>query len=126
MKKILFDSDVLIEHVRGNEEVRRRLHELLDVGALLAYTPVTLAEIYRGMRSNEREKTETMLGVMECLEINQNIGKRAGEYMKAYAKTHQLELPDALIAASAVIHRFSLCTFNWKHYPMSDVEKYKI
>jgi len=35
-------------------------------------------------------------------------------------------MPDALIAAAAVIHQFALCTFNWKHYPMSELVRYRM
>jgi len=126
MKRILFDSDVLIEHLRGNQEVTAHLARLRESEAVLAYTPISEAEIYRGLRSPEREKTARILGLFECLDISRDVGHRAGEYLRKYAKSHGLEVPDALIAAASVIHRFALCTFNWKHYPMSEIVRYRI
>jgi len=126
MKKILFDSDVLIERFRGRVEVEREIRDLASEHAVIAYTPITVAEIYRGLRSNEREKVELFLGTFTCLEINRAVGKRAGEYLKTYSRSHGLELADALIAATAFVYDFQLCTFNWKHYPMSDIDKYRL
>ena len=126
MKKILFDSDVVIEYLRENPVVVRELDDLAASQAVLAITPVIEAEVRRGLRSNERERTERTLSAFECLDLTREIGKRAGEYLRAYSKSHGLELPDALIAAAAAIHRFALCTFNWKHYPMSEILKHRI
>lgn len=126
MKKILFDTDVLIEHLRGNSTVTSALGDLRESGALLALTAVSEAEIGQGMRSHEKEKTKEILGLFECLAIDRQVGQRAGEYLRTYAKSHGLEIADALIAAAATVHRFSLCTFNWKHYPMADIYRHRI
>lgn len=126
MKKILFDTDVIIEHLRGNERVTSEIGTLAEANASLAYTPITAAEIFRGLRSNERAKAEMVLGLMECLNLGVEIGRHAGHYLRTYAKSHGLQLSDALIAASSSIHGYSLCTFNWKHYPMNDIHRYRI
>ncbi|MBI2982557.1 MAG: PIN domain-containing protein [Deltaproteobacteria bacterium] len=126
MKKILFDSDVIIEYLRKNFGVVQEIDLLAASEAVLAITPVTEAEIIKGMRSNERERTERALTSLESLDLNRSVGRRAGEYLRKFGKSHGVELADALIAAAAVIHRFSLCTFNWKHYPMGEVERYRI
>lgn len=126
MKKILFDTDVLIEHLRNNPEVTRQIGRLYEAGASLAYTPVAEAEIFQGLRSNERDRAIRVLGFFECLHVNKEVGRRAGEYLRKYSKSHGVEMPDALVAAAAVIHHFALCTFNWKHYPMTELARYRM
>ena len=126
MNKILFDTDVMIAHLRDYATVTSQIAELHQKGCVLAYTPVSEAEIFRGLRSNERKRTENFLNQLVCLSLDQRIGRLAGEYLRRYSKSHGLEIPDALIAASAVIHRFALCTFNWKHYPMSEIERFHL
>lgn len=126
MTKILFDSDVLIEYLRDNPGVTREMELLAGSDALLAITPVTEAEIRRGLRSHEKEKTEQALNSFHCLDLTRPVGQRAGEYLRKYAKSHGLEIADALIAASAAVHKFSLCTFNWKHYPMSEIQRRRL
>jgi predicted nucleic acid-binding protein len=36
-----------------------------------------------------------------------------------------LQLPDALITATALVHGFCLATFNIKHYPMPQLKLYQ-
>ncbi|HCU24100.1 MAG TPA: hypothetical protein DF383_03705, partial [Deltaproteobacteria bacterium] len=117
---------VFIEFFRGNLQVTVHFEELLRADSLLTYSPVTLAEIYRGIRSNEKAEVETILSAFECLPLNQEVGRRAGDYLKKYARSHGIEVADALIAATAVIHKVQLCTFNWKHYPMGEIRRFRI
>jgi predicted nucleic acid-binding protein len=126
MMRILFDTDVIIEHLRGNQSVRDTLNNLSDKNIIYAYTPVTEAEIYHGLRANEEEVVEATLGLFQCLDITRTIGRRAGNYLQQYAKSHHMDVADALIAACAAENGYSLCTFSWKHYPMNDIKKYKI
>jgi len=49
------------------------------------------------------------------------IGRRAGEYLHRFAKSHPVEPGDALIAATASLHNLKLWTRNRRHYPMTDV-----
>jgi predicted nucleic acid-binding protein len=49
---------------------------------------------------------------------------RAGEYLRIFAKSHHVELGDALIAATVSIHNLDLWTRNRRHYPMKDVSFY--
>lgn len=125
MKKILFDTDILIELLRGNAAVYADLTKLAKDRALLAYTAVTEAELFHGLRGEKEESALThTLSVFQCVDIGKEAGREAGRYLKKYAKSHGLDTADALIAATAKINQLSLCTFNWKHYPMTDIEKY--
>ncbi len=125
MRKILLDTDVLIEHLRNNQKVTQQILELhQDPQVTLSYTPVTEAEIIRGLRSHERQKTEKALSYFDVISVTKEIGRVAGNYLRKYASSHGLQIADALIAAVASIHNLSLCTFNLKHYPMQDIQHY--
>jgi hypothetical protein len=53
--------------------------------------------------------------------IDSNVGRQAGWYLARYAKSHGLEIADALVAAAAVTAGYRLWTLNRKHYPMDDL-----
>ena len=55
-----------------------------------------------------------------CQPINLS-GRRAGEYLRRYRKSHTVELGDAMIAASAVVSGARLWTQNRKRYPMPEL-----
>ncbi len=118
---VLIDSDILIEYLRGNETAIQRLSKLYKSGQVLCFSPVTKAEITAGLRKGEEEITGKLFSLMECLEINDKIGEKAGEYMKIFRPSHNLEIADALIAATAYCNSVTLWSRNKKHYPMTDL-----
>lgn len=121
---ILIDTDVLIEYLRGNEAVVRKLTDLYNNGEKLCYSPVTRTEIIAGLRKGEEEITSSLFSLMECFDIGEETGHKAGEYMKKFRSSHTVEIADALIAATVHDQDVSLWTFNKKHYPMKDIEFY--
>ena len=61
---------------------------------------------------------------MVCVPVDAEIGRKAGEYLRLYRRSHGVELGDALIAATASAHGLKLWTRNRKHYPMREVSHY--
>ncbi len=118
---IVIDTDVLIEYLRDNEKIVKRFAEVYKKEKKLCYSPITRAEIVAGQRRGEEEITSKLFGLMECLKIDDAIGHKAGEYMKAYRASHSTEIADALIAATAHVTDLPLWTLNKKHYPMKDI-----
>lgn len=122
MKKVLLDSDIIIECLRNNKKVIKRLKELRDTGNLLLHTPVSLAEIYAGIRKGEEEQIAKFFSNLNLISIDEKVGVKAGEYLHLYAKSHNVEIADALIAAAAFSEKSALYTNNRKHYPMTDIK----
>ncbi len=116
---ILIDSDILIEVTRGRAmDVLKRWESLADSGDALMCSPVTVAELWHGALPREHKVLEDLFAALVCLSIDGETGRLAGDYLRQYAASHGVELGDALIAASASIHKAALWTRNRKHYPM--------
>ena len=81
--------------------------------------PVSIAELWQGALASEHNVLNNLFRVLTCVPINAETGRRAGEFLRKYRKSHGLELGDALIAASAELNGASLWTRNRKHYPMT-------
>ncbi len=122
MKGVILDSDVLIWWLRGRDDVVMKIKELIEDGYKLYITPVSVAEIWAGARGGEEEKLEKIFDVLEVLDIDAEIGKIAGDYLRRYRKSHGVELGDALIAGCVKRYNLLLWTFNKRHYPMVDVK----
>lgn len=119
---VLIDSDILIEVLRGRD--RKILQDWVDLAAsenAVLYSPVSEAELWAGARANEREALANLFKALECVVIEGEIGRLAGEYLRLYSKSHSVELGDALIAASVKVRGATLWTRNRKHYPMREV-----
>lgn len=121
MAKILLDSDVIIEWLRGHEPFVTKIPQLVEEHSQLFWTPVSVAEIFSGVRKGEEARVANLFVLLESVSISPDIGKKAGEYLRSYAKTHAVEIADALVAASAFTENLSLWTLNRKHYPMKDL-----
>jgi tRNA(fMet)-specific endonuclease VapC len=121
MKNILVDTDILIDFLRGKIKAREFLLAVSEESALYC-SVITVAEVYAGMREEEKEKTDNLLDSLNIVEINRIIAEKAGRY-KYEIKHQKLELNDCMIAASAFYITARLATGNGKHYPMSDIEK---
>jgi len=125
LKSILIDSDILIEVTRAHDlAILSRWDQLSRGGVPLFCSPVTVAELWHGARTNEYAALHALFSAIPCLPIDSAIGFRAGDYLKSFSRSHHVELGDALIAATASIHNLDLWTRNRRHYPMNDVDFY--
>jgi predicted nucleic acid-binding protein len=68
---------------------------------------------------------EALFDALVCVPAEGSVGRRSGEYLRRYRKSHALELGDALIAASAVASGRRLWTRNRKRYPMPELTFYE-
>lgn len=116
----LIGTDIAIDHFHGHRAALEYFTQTLIVGETLAISVVSLTEILAGMRTGERERTEKLFGLFTILEVDEEIARKAGEYM-GLCRSQHIELADALIAATAFVVQAELNTRNVKHYPMSDV-----
>lgn len=126
MARYLLDTDVIIEWLRRNTRVVAWLEATDAAGDFLACTPISVTELYAGMRSREEFFIGDILRLLHCVDITARIGHKAGRYRQTFGRSHGVEVADALIAAAAHVHGLTLCTLNLRHYPMRDVKKRRI
>ncbi len=117
----LIDTDVAIDHFHGHQAAQDYFAEVLAAGEVLAISVVTLTELMAGIRPGEEARTEKLLSLFVLLEVDEAVGRKAGEYLREFSRSHHMELGDALIAASAAQGGAELITRNLKHYPMTDI-----
>jgi predicted nucleic acid-binding protein len=121
LAKAILDTVIIIEWLRGHEPFVTTIARLLDEHVELFWTPVSVAEVYSGVRRGEEVQAGYLFLLLEPVAISTETGKKAGEYLRAYAKSHAVEIADALVAACAFVEGIPLWTLNRKHYPMKDV-----
>lgn len=117
----LIDTDIAIDHFHGHQAALDFLTSALATGETLAISVVTIAEIASGMRAGEEERTERLISMFVVFEIDERIARHAGDYLRGLRASHRIELGDAFIAATALVHEAELVTRNLKHYPMKDI-----
>jgi predicted nucleic acid-binding protein len=122
---VLVDSDILIEVSRArNSSIVSAWKSLRESRESILYSPFSAAEVWAGARPSEFDATTRLFRELLCAPIDYEIGELAGEFMRLYTMSHNVELPDALIAATAIQNRAHLWTRNRKHYPMKELAFY--
>ena len=122
---VLVDSDILIEVSRGRDSgIVSQWTELSRSDAAILYSSVSVAELRAGARPSEHEALKNLFRALTCVDIDAEVGRQAGDYLRQYPKSHGVELGDALVAASAVSRSATLWTRNRKHYPMKELAFY--
>ena len=109
---ILLDTNILIEIFKGNESIATKLSSL-DENFVIS--SITQMELYYGA-FNKREilQLDKFLSDFYIYHLTPAISIKAVELIKTYSKSHNLNLLDALIAATAIIKQTPLITLNLK------------
>lgn len=125
--KLMLDTSVLIDVLRGRKDRRLLLRRLIAEGHSLSTTVLNVAELYAGMRSGEEVKTEEFLDALECVELRSSAARLAGRLKSTWQKKGRtLTLADTIIAAVAIEQRCVLLTDNRKDFPMPELSVYPL
>lgn len=115
-ERVLVDTDVLIEYLRGRSEAVEYLESLT---ADLYLSVISVAELFAGVRGGEEKSSlEQLLQAFNILPVTEKMARIGGLYRRDYGRSHGTGLADALIAASAEDNGAGFVTFNRRHFPM--------
>lgn len=114
----LFDSSVLIAHLKGVPEATDVVRAAVGDGEALASVLVR-TEVEGGMRSGERRPVARLMSALDMVPVSDAIAMRAGEHLRQFRRSHQgIDIVDYVIAATAEAVDAELLTLNVKHFPM--------
>lgn len=122
---ILCDTNILIEFYKNNPQI---LEELRRIGQnQLAISTVSQAELYFGaLNKVELKKIKNHLTILTQFHLNVSISTIFLQLMETYSLSHKLSLPDALIAATALVHDLELYTLNARDFQfITNLKTYK-
>ena len=115
-RTFLFDTDVLIEYLRGKTKIIEYLENFSGEHFI---SSITVAELFAGVRDEEEKSNlEKFILAFKVIPVDLEISKTGGLFQKEYGKTHGTGLADALIAATAYHCKATMVTLNQKHYRM--------
>jgi predicted nucleic acid-binding protein len=115
-ERLLIDTDVLIDYLRGRAPAVEYLEARTET---LLISAVTVAELFAGVREGkERTTLSTFLSAFEIVPLDAAIAERGGLFRRDHGKSHGTGLADAPIAATADLRKARLVSLNRKHFPM--------
>ena len=112
---ILLDTNILIEFYKDNPRITTELRRIGQ--AQLVISVITQAELYFGaFNKAELRKIKKHLSLLEIIPLDHAVSEYFVRLMESFSLSHKLAIPDALIAASAVVHDVELYTLNLKDF----------
>lgn len=110
----LVDTTVFIDAFRKNVRAKAFLAQVFPP---LFCSVITQAELIQGVRNNlEKKQINELLRTIEVLPLTPSISEAMIVLVMRYTLFHGLQIPDALIAATAMEHNLTLVTANVKHF----------
>lgn len=114
---ILFDTTILIAHLRGDARATAALSTQPRSERLASVLSRT--EVEGGMRGGERRDVSALFGTLTLVPVSDAIARRAGEHLRSFRRSHVgIDLVEYIIGATAELHSANLATLNVEHFPM--------
>lgn len=114
---MLFDTSVLIAHLRGDARATELLISVPTMDRLVSV--LARVEIEGGMRTGERVSVAGLMDGLRLVQVTDAIARRAGEHLRRFRRSHTgIDLVDYVIAATAEAYDVPLLTLNTRHFPM--------
>lgn len=123
-KSVLFDTDLVIDLLKGDSRAVSFFEEYVFSGAL---TPVvssmSIAELFMFARdkSEEMDLDHWMGSVFDIAEADYRISKEAG----LLKRKNGIKIADAIVAATAIVNRIPLVTRSPDSYRRLDLKVFK-
>ena len=121
----LFDTDILIDYLRLHKPAIKLLDEIEKKDRKIAF--ISQFELLKGCgKKSQAQKIDSFLKHFKVLPLDQETAKQALQVYRFARWFTGTEIPDSLIAGTAIKNKLTLVTRNIKHYrdiPSLKIEK---
>jgi predicted nucleic acid-binding protein len=118
MSKVIIDTSLLINHIRGTSADFTLLESKKDAENLQLCIPyIVIVELFTGEEAKRKRVREILMKLIKDLSIvDLTVASaiKAGELNRVYKQIP--DLPDLIIAAIAIEHEAQIATHNQKHF----------
>ena len=119
MTGVLLDTTVLIDLLRGHAGAAEFIDTVVVSRTPLFVSAISVMELFVGCRNkDEIKKARQLVASFALLHLYPAESRRACELVLSYSKSHGLAIPDALIAATALVQDLDLVSDNVRHFEM--------
>ena len=112
---VLCDTNIFIHAFNGRQDT---IDNLQKIGLeKIALSTITVMELYQGMGNKmELAQMKKKINYYDVIEIDVPTSKLASKFVERFRLSHGLQIPDAIIGATAAIHNILLYTYNIKDF----------
>lgn len=112
---MLVDTNIFVDFLKGNLNAKK----FIEGEKNLSTSILTLMEVVAGLpKKNQIKSFEKFLNdaQIKVLQINETISSKAYSIFTQFHYQINMNTPDALIAATAIVYHEKLITLNTKHF----------
>lgn len=112
---ILCDTNIVIHYFNDHPQTVDAWNALGRSNILLPV--ITVLELYRGMSNKlELAQMRRKIRYYDVIHLNEATSRQATELLENFRLSHDLQIPDALIGATAITNGLPLFTYNVKDF----------
>lgn len=114
--KVVVDTSILIDYLRGGKKWEKFIKEI-DNGTELFLPTIVIFELFSGSSTKSLAKRFDIIDLLKQfrqVDLDEAIARLSGELYRDVKQT--LEVPDYIIAASALQVNATVLTLNQKHF----------
>lgn len=117
MQKVVVDSDIIIDHLRGHSQNVNNLLKGINLEKLQVFIPgIVVSEIFSGQDTKQGKRLKVIDDLFFFLNFtpaDEQISRLAGMIVR---DNRPMQLNDAIVAATAISLNAKLATRNKKHF----------
>lgn len=113
--KVICDTNIFIHFFNGDAATATELDKIGLANVLMP--SIVAMELFRGMTDkNQLAAMKKRIKNFNVLNFNEPVSKTAVSLIEQYRLSHDLKIPDAIIAAMAIEFALPLLTYNVKDF----------
>ncbi len=117
---VICDTDVLIDYFDTNQlrynDTKIIIEEKISLNQVVISAITKMELLFGATNKTELNQIDKLTKRFGLLLVNDKITEKAMELMKTYRLSHGLAIPDALIAATAIITELDFFTYNQRDF----------
>ena len=109
------DTNIFIHWFNNDKQTIEKLEQIgLD---RIAVSVVTVMELIEGVDNKEQlQQLKKKIKHYTIVDFSKEVSELALQLVESYKLSHNIQIPDAIIAATAVINKIPLFTYNTKDF----------
>jgi hypothetical protein len=113
---LLIDTDIIVEFSRGSKQAADFLQQKSQTEKLAISTITAMGCLFGARNQPELQRLEKFLTQFDLAKLDAAISDRALQLIRQHTLSHGLEVPDALIAATAIVMDVPFASRNQRDY----------
>ncbi len=114
-KLVMCDTNIFIHWFNNHNETINRIEKIgLDC---IVVSIITVMELVEGVDNSEQlNKLKKKIKNYHMIGFNNKVSELSLELVEKYKLSNNLQIPDAIIGATAIVHKIPLFTYNIKDF----------